>query len=39
MRMFLEGLEGGKPAPGAEGQQPEWFYKGDGTQLVAPASR
>ena len=36
MRMFLEGLAGGKPAPGAEGQQPEWFYKGDGTQLVGP---
>ncbi|MFN4096926.1 MAG: AraD1 family protein [Sphingomonas sp.] len=34
MRMFLEGLEGGKPAPGAVGQQPEWFYKGDGTHLV-----
>lgn len=37
MRMFLEGLEGGKPAPGAVGQQPEWFYKGDGQQLVGPA--
>ncbi|MBB4857401.1 hypothetical protein HNO88_000708 [Novosphingobium chloroacetimidivorans] len=36
MRMFLEGLEGGKPAEGAEGQQPEWFYKGDGSQLVGP---
>lgn len=36
MRMFLEGLEGGKPAPGVAGQQPEWFYKGDGTQLVQP---
>ncbi|MET0366406.1 MAG: AraD1 family protein [Sphingobium sp.] len=36
MRMFLEGLEGGKPAPGTEGQQPEWFYKGDGSQLVGP---
>jgi hypothetical protein len=36
MRMFLEGLAGGKPAPGAEGQQPEWFYKGDGSQLVGP---
>ncbi|MET1756296.1 AraD1 family protein [Novosphingobium sp. RD2P27] len=36
MRMFLEGLEGGKPAPGSEGQQPEWFYKGDGTQIVGP---
>jgi len=34
MRMFLEGLEGGKPAPGVEGQQPEWFYKGDGSQLI-----
>jgi len=36
MRMFLEGVEGGKPAAGAVGQQPEWFFKGDGTQLVAP---
>jgi len=36
MRMFLEGVEGGKPAPGAIGQQPEWFYKGDGSQLVGP---
>lgn len=35
MRMFLEGLEGGKPAAGAIGQQPEWFYKGDGSQIVA----
>ncbi len=37
MRIFLEGLEGGKPAPGAVGQQPEWFYKGDGSQLVGPS--
>lgn len=36
MRMFLEGVEGGKPAPGAVGQQPEWFYKGDGSQLADP---
>ncbi|MBB5710228.1 AraD1 family protein [Sphingomonas xinjiangensis] len=36
MRMFLEGVEGGKPAAGKAGQQPEWFYKGDGTQLVGP---
>ncbi len=36
MRMFLEGLEGGKPAAGQVGQQPEWFYKGDGSQLVGP---
>lgn len=38
MRMFLEGLEGGKPAPGNVGQQPEWFYKGDGSQLVDPGA-
>ncbi|NJC34120.1 hypothetical protein GGR88_001594 [Sphingomonas jejuensis] len=36
MRMFLEGVEGGKPAPGRTGQQPEWFYKGDGQQLTGP---
>ncbi|MEP6869340.1 MAG: AraD1 family protein [Novosphingobium sp.] len=34
MRMFLSGLEGGKPAPGQIGAQPEWFYKGDGSILV-----
>ncbi|HXH16106.1 MAG TPA: AraD1 family protein [Sphingomonas sp.] len=38
MRMFLEGVEGGKPAQGARGQQPEWFYKGDGSGLVAPGA-
>ena len=38
MRMFLEGVEGGKPAEGARGQQPEWFYKGDGSGLVAPGA-
>jgi len=36
MRMFLMGLEGGKPAPGEVGVQPEWFYKGDGSIIVAP---
>ena len=36
MRMFKLGLEGGKPAPGEKGVQPEWFYKGDGSTLVAP---
>ncbi len=36
MRMFLQGLEGGKPAAGEIGVQPEWFYKGDGSQLVGP---
>ena len=36
MRMFLEGVERGKPRDGETGCQPEWFYKGDGAQLVAP---
>ncbi|MEG3080183.1 AraD1 family protein [Halomonas sp. 5021] len=36
MRMFKLGVEGGKPAPGEEGAQPEWFYKGDGACVVAP---
>ena len=36
MRMFREGLEGGKPQRGQIGQQPEWFYKGDGQGLVGP---
>jgi len=35
MRMFLEGLAGGKPEQGV-GQQPEWFYKGDGSQIAGP---
>ncbi|HEX4736090.1 MAG TPA: AraD1 family protein [Allosphingosinicella sp.] len=38
MRIFLEGLEGGKPAPGEIGCQPEWFFKGDGSQLVGPGA-
>ena len=36
MRIFLEGVERGKPADGETGCQPEWFYKGDGSQLVPP---
>ncbi len=36
MKMFKLGLEGGKPQPGDEGVQPEWFYKGDGDSVVAP---
>lgn len=36
MRMFLEGLESGKPSLGQIGQQPEWFYKGDGSHIVGP---
>jgi hypothetical protein len=34
MRMFMLGLEGGKPAAGKVGAQPEWFYKGDGSCVV-----
>jgi hypothetical protein len=33
MRMFRLGLEHGRPAPGAIGAAPEWFYKGPGTIL------
>jgi hypothetical protein len=36
MRMFKWGVEGGKPAPGQIGVQPEWAYKGDGDWIVAP---
>lgn len=35
MRMFLMGVEGGKPKAGEVGVQPEWFYKGNGSQLRA----
>lgn len=38
LRMFKQGLEGGKPAKGTAGVQPEWFYKGDGRWLVAPGA-
>jgi hypothetical protein len=38
MRMFLLGLEGGKPRNGEVGVQPEWFYKGDGSSVVAPGA-
>jgi hypothetical protein len=36
MKMFRMGLEGGKREAGQVGVQPEWFYKGDGSSLVAP---
>jgi hypothetical protein len=36
MRMFKLGLEGGRPAKGETGAQPEWFYKGDGSTLAPP---
>jgi len=35
MRMYLSGLEGGRPAPGMIGVAPEWFYKGCGTIVQA----
>jgi hypothetical protein len=36
MKMFVMGLEHGKPPEGQRGVQPEWFFKGDGSCLVAP---
>ena len=36
LKMFKQGLDGGKPAKGQAGVQPEWFYKGDGRWLVPP---
>ena len=35
MRMFRWGLERGRPAQGAIGAPPEWFYKGTGSILKA----
>lgn len=35
IRMYRMGLEGGNPAPGTIGVQPEWFFKGDGSILRA----
>jgi hypothetical protein len=36
MKIFRMGLEGGKPAAGEIGVQPEWFFKGVGTCVVGP---
>ena len=36
MKMFQMGVHGGKPPQGKPGVQPEWFYKGDGSSIVAP---
>jgi len=36
MKMFKMGVEGGKPAGGRQGVQPEWFFKGDGAAVVDP---
>lgn len=38
MRIFKWGVEGGKPAAGQVGAQPEWFYKGDGSIVVRPGA-
>lgn len=38
MKMFRMGLEGGKPKPGEEGVQPEWFYKGNGHIVANPGA-
>jgi hypothetical protein len=38
MKMFRMGLEGGKPAAGEVGVQPEWFYKGTGVNAIAPGA-
>lgn len=38
MKMFRMGLEGGKPAPGEIGVQPEWFYKGNGDIVANPGA-
>ncbi len=35
MKIYQWGLEGGKPAAGQIGVQPEWFYKGNGSVLKA----
>jgi hypothetical protein len=36
MKLFLMGLNGGKPANGYPGVQPEWFYKGNGACVARP---
>ncbi|MEO5774044.1 MAG: AraD1 family protein [Sphingomicrobium sp.] len=36
MRMFLMGMDAGKPTEGEIGCQPEWFYKGNGCGLTGP---
>ena len=35
MKMFKWGVEGGRPAGRTPGMQPEWFYKGNGGNVVA----
>ena len=38
MKIFRMGIEGGKPGKGKIGVQPEWFFKGVGTCVVAPGA-
>jgi hypothetical protein len=38
MKIFRMGIGGGKPGPGKIGVQPEWFYKGVGTEIVPPGA-
>ena len=38
MKMFQMGLADGKPDAGTIGVQPEWFYKGNGHNAVAPSA-
>ena len=38
MQVFWWGVEGGRPAPGTAGAQPEWFYKGDVSIVVRPGA-
>ncbi len=38
MKIFQLGVDGGIPRDGQPGAQPEWFYKGDGSSLVAPGA-
>jgi hypothetical protein len=35
MKMYLAGIEGGRPEPGEIGTPPEWFYKGNGNIVRA----
>jgi len=35
MKMYVAGIEGGRPEPGKIGVSPEWFYKGNGTIVRA----
>merc|ERR1712216_175023 len=36
MSLFHSGIQNGKPHTGRLGAQSEWFYKGNGDNLIAP---